>query len=50
MPPANDTPPPQPTQGGSYVRLPDGSLQLLERTDDTPQPAAPDQPAEEPAP
>lgn len=42
-------PDPHPTQGGSYQRLPDGSLQLLERTAD-PQPPADPPPAEEPTP
>jgi hypothetical protein len=42
---------PQPAYGGSYIRQPDGSLELVERTQD-PQPATPaaPPPAEEPAP
>ena len=33
---ANDTPVPEPTEGGSYVRHPDGTLERIE-----PNPAAP---------
>lgn len=53
QPPQQAAPPlPQPQYGGSYIRHSDGSLQLVERTQD-PQPTPPDgadaAPQEQPA-